>query len=185
MYAAGEITGVAGAPAAEAEGALAGWIAAGGDPGAPPCAGCGAPGTGAGPSPRGWPVRTPSARPGPAWLRPETVVCRCEETDYAALCRAATDPASAAPRVAKLGTRAGLGPCQARICGPTVAELGARLRGEPLDRPVEGLPAASAHRRPIAQPIRLGELAAPPDRPPSGPPGTTATGPTHTKESSS
>ncbi|MYR86347.1 FAD/NAD(P)-binding oxidoreductase, partial [Streptomyces sp. SID685] len=95
----------------------------------------------------------------PGWLRPETVVCRCEETDYASLCRAVAHAATAAARVVKLETRAGLGPCQARMCGPTVAELSARLRGEPLDRPVEGLPAAGPHHRPIAQPIRLGELA--------------------------
>ncbi|MFC6885257.1 hypothetical protein ACFQKB_36250, partial [Actinomadura yumaensis] len=99
----------------------------------------------------------------PGWLRPGTVVCRCEETDYAALCRGATRAADGAEaRAVKLGTRAGLGPCQARICGPTVAErLRRRAAGAP-GRPAEGLAPATPHHRPVAQPIRLGELAEPP-----------------------
>ncbi|MFG2222312.1 FAD-dependent oxidoreductase [Streptomyces sp. NPDC048644] len=162
VYAAGEITGIAGAPAARAEGAVAGWIAGGGDPTAPVVRrlrrrrdqGL------------AFAARLALAHPigaaWPGWLRQETVICRCEETDYAALRRAAGDPAGGAPRVAKLTTRAGLGPCQARICGPTVAELHTRLSGDPAERPVEGLPVAGPHHRPVAQPVRLGELAAPP-----------------------
>ncbi|MGX9226576.1 (2Fe-2S)-binding protein [Streptomyces albus] len=89
-------------------------------------------------------------------------MCRCEGTDYGALCAAVTDRAGSAARVTKLTTRAGLGPCQGRVCGPTVAELTARLAGAPPDgEPHEGLPPAGPHRRPVAQPIRLGELAAP------------------------
>ncbi|GAA2439222.1 FAD/NAD(P)-binding oxidoreductase [Actinomadura vinacea] len=150
VYAAGEITGIAGAPAARAEGLLAGWLAAGGAPAAPESRRArlrrdqG----------RAFAARLAAAHPiGAAWtgwLRPGTVVCRCEETTYGALRDAADDPAGGAPRVVKLGTRAGLGPCQARICGPTVAEL--------LARP------ANPHHRPIAQPIRLGELAAPDEK---------------------
>jgi NADPH-dependent 2,4-dienoyl-CoA reductase/sulfur reductase-like enzyme len=169
VYAAGEITGIAGAPAARAEGALAGWLAA-----------HGAPDTSAlrhlrrsRDQGRAFAERLTRAHPigaaWPEWLRPETVICRCEEADYASLCRAAGNQASAATRVTKLETRAGLGPCQARICGPTVAELSARLSGEPTDRPVEGLPTAAPHRRPIAQPIRLGELAAAPEPFPKDP----------------
>ncbi|AIA08309.1 FAD-dependent pyridine nucleotide-disulfide oxidoreductase [Streptomyces noursei ZPM] len=175
VYAAGEITGIAGAPAARAEGAVAGWIAGGGDPGDAALRrvrrhrdqG------------RAFAARLARAHPiGPAWpgwLAPRTVICRCEETDYAQLRRAVTQPAGAAARVAKLATRAGLGPCQARICGPTVAELAARLRDGPAEHPTEGLPPATPHRRPIAQPIRLGELAAPPARhdPPTTPPAPT------------
>ncbi|WP_455359553.1 FAD-dependent oxidoreductase [Streptomyces sp. SYSU K21746] len=170
VYAAGEITGVAGAPAARAEGALAGWFAAGGEP------------TASGLAPlrrrrhrgRAFAERLAAAHPigaaWPGWLRPETVICRCEETDYASLCRAAAEAAGSGSRAAKLATRAGLGPCQGRMCGPTVAELTARLRGAPTPGPVDGspgegsvdgLPPMSPHRRPIAQPIRLGELAAP------------------------
>ncbi|MFF4147097.1 FAD-dependent oxidoreductase [Streptomyces sp. NPDC001698] len=169
VYAAGEITGVAGAPAARSEGALAGWHAGGGDPAAPALR----------PLRRGrdqgraFAERLARAHPigvaWPRWLRPETVICRCEEADYASLCRALTDEASAAARVTKLETRAGLGPCQARICGPTVAELSARLTGRPAERPAEGLPAPGPHHRPIAQPIRLGELAAAPEPSPENP----------------
>lgn len=141
VYAAGEVTGIAGAPAARAEGVIAGWVAAGGtaklrhrrrrrDQG------------------RAFAERLTAAHPiGSAWsgwLRPETVVCRCEETSYATLQATVADPAYAG--TLKLATRAGLGPCQARVCGPTVAELTGRSHD---------------HRRPIAQPIRLGELAAP------------------------
>jgi len=167
VYAAGEITGIAGAPAARAEGALAGWVAGGGDPAAPALRRV----RRSRDQGRGFAERLVREHPigaaWPGWLRPDTVVCRCEETDYASLCRAVTSGASAAARVAKLETRAGLGPCQARICGPTVAELSARLCGEPLDGPVEGLPTASPHHRPIAQPIRLGELAGSPDHTPN------------------
>ncbi|MES9543795.1 (2Fe-2S)-binding protein, partial [Actinomadura sp. NPDC000600] len=87
----------------------------------------------------------------PGWLRPDTVVCRCEETTYGALLRAADGEAAGSARAVKLGTRAGLGPCQARVCGPTVAGL---LRGR-----ADG---GDPHHRPVAQPIRLGELANPP-----------------------
>ncbi|WP_037773108.1 NAD(P)/FAD-dependent oxidoreductase [Streptomyces sclerotialus] len=174
VYAAGEITGIAGAPAARTEGALAGWCAAGGDPAAPALhrvrrnreRG------------RAFAARLAAAHPvGPAWpgwLRPETVICRCEETDYGTLRSAATDASGAAPRVIKLATRAGLGPCQARICGPTVAELTARLHSPPPGRPAEGLPPAAPHRRPLAQPIRLGELARTPDGPEPDPKESTA-----------
>jgi hypothetical protein len=174
VYAAGEITGVAGAPAARAEGALAGWAAAGGaetsavrrlrrvrDAG------------------RAFAVRLARAHPvgaaWPEWLRDGTVVCRCEETDWAALRRAVTDPASGDPRVTKLATRAGLGPCQARVCGPTVAALTARLLGTPAP---EGAP--SPYHRPVAQPIRLGDLARTPEPVPPPPPDS---GPSPAEES--
>ncbi|WP_316744632.1 FAD-dependent oxidoreductase [Streptomyces sp. MK7] len=163
VYAAGEITGIAGAPAARAQGALAGWLAAGGAPDTPALR----PLRRSRDQGRAFAERLAGAHPigaaWPEWLRPETVVCRCEEADYASLCRAADNAASRGARVAKLETRAGLGPCQGRICGPTVAELSARLTGRPAEHPAEGLPAAGPHHRPIAQPIRLGELAAAPE----------------------
>ncbi|WP_330172610.1 FAD-dependent oxidoreductase [Streptomyces sp. NBC_01498] len=176
VYAAGEITGVAGAPAARAEGAVAGWLAAGGDRDSRALR------TSRRIRDRGraFAVRLslahPVGRAWPGWLRPDTVICRCEETTYAAVCGAAADPTGAEPRVAKLATRAGLGPCQARVCGPTVAELrgrgpgdggGARTAAPDADRPWE----AGPHHRPIAEPIRLGELAHPPEPQPEPPPG--------------
>ncbi|MFE7311813.1 FAD-dependent oxidoreductase [Streptomyces sp. NPDC057555] len=184
VFAAGEITGIAGAQAARAEGALAGWIAAGGDPAAPGLRAV----RRARDQGRAFAERLARAHPigaaWPRWLRPQTVVCRCEETDYATLTRAVTDPAGGATRVARLGTRAGLGPCQGRVCGPTVAELTARLRDGPAERPVEGLPVAVPHHRPLAQPIRLGDLAAPavplPHRPAHSPRTSTPTPPVST-----
>ncbi|RCG22148.1 FAD-binding protein [Streptomyces diacarni] len=167
VFAAGEITGIAGAAAARAEGAVAGWSAATGgsaprDPGTRRALRALRRSRDQG---RAFAGRLARAHPigaaWPGWLRPQTVVCRCEETDYGSLCAAFATEAGAAPRVAKLNTRAGLGPCQGRICGPTVAELRRRLAGDAPDRPAEGLPAADPHRRPLAQPIRLGELAAP------------------------
>ncbi|NSC21104.1 FAD-dependent oxidoreductase [Streptomyces albus subsp. chlorinus] len=176
VFAAGEITGIAGAPAARAEGAVAGWTAAGGAPSARALRTL----LRSRDQGRAFAERLARAHPvgeaWPGWLRPETVVCRCEETDYGSLCAALTDRAGADPRVVKLNTRAGLGPCQGRICGPTVAELTGRFGGpqrqvrDSTGRPVEGLAQAAPHRRPIAQPVRLGELAASPmpleDHPP-------------------
>lgn len=46
---------------------------------------------------------------------PETIVCRCEDVRLGEL-----DP-SWSPRQAKLYTRAGMGPCQGRVCGPALA----------------------------------------------------------------
>ncbi|GGK00249.1 pyridine nucleotide-disulfide oxidoreductase [Streptomyces camponoticapitis] len=155
VYAAGEITGVAGAPAARAEGAVAGWIAAGGDRGARALVTLGR----SRDQGRAFAARLalahPVGRAWPGWLRPDTVICRCEETTYAAVCRSAADPTRTEPQVAKLATRAGLGPCQARVCGPTVAEL-----RRSTDQ------GAGPHHRPVAEPIRLGELARPPEPPP-------------------
>lgn len=154
VYAAGEITGVAGAPASRAEGAVAGWIAAGGAPESRALATLRADRDRG----RAFAARLAAAHPigraWPGWLRPDTVVCRCEETTYAAVCRSAADPTRTEPGVAKLATRAGLGPCQARVCGPTVAEL-RRTAGA----------GAGPHHRPVAEPIRLGELARPPEPP--------------------
>ncbi|MGW5718444.1 FAD/NAD(P)-dependent oxidoreductase [Amycolatopsis sp. NPDC003865] len=142
VFAAGETTGIGGADAARAEGAVAGCVAAGGTP-----------------APdllrkrdrtRAFAHRLTTAHPigagWPGWLREDTIVCRCEETTYGRLKEAAADPAEPGPHALKLGTRAGLGPCQGRMCGPAVAEL---------------CGGAERHHRPIAQPIRLGELAAP------------------------
>ncbi|WP_405793012.1 FAD-dependent oxidoreductase [Streptomyces sp. NBC_01506] len=166
VYAAGEVTGIAGAPAARAEGAVAGWLAAGGAPDSRALA------TLRRARDRGrafaatLAVAHPIGRAWPGWLRPDTVICRCEETTYAAVCRSAVDPTRTEPAVAKLATRAGLGPCQARICGPTVAELRrtADVSAEPSAEPSAG------HRhRPVAEPITLGELARPPEPPPAFP----------------
>jgi NADPH-dependent 2,4-dienoyl-CoA reductase/sulfur reductase-like enzyme len=145
VYAAGEITGIAGADAALAEGAVAGHCAAGGTPADPTIrgsvrarsrsrqfAGRMAAAHGVGPGWRGW-------------LTDETLVCRCEEVSYGRIRRMAAETPDAGLRSLKLSTRACLGSCQGRICGRTVADLLGR----------DG----STDHRPIAVPIRLGELA--------------------------
>ncbi len=49
--------------------------------------------------------------------RPEDIVCRCEDTRLSAL------SSCGSLREAKLSSRAGMGPCQGRICGPALSFL--------------------------------------------------------------
>ncbi len=85
VWAAGEITGIGGADAALAEGAVAGTAAAGGDIGA----GAVRVAVGARARACGFAARIEAAhgvRGGwVRWLRDDTVVCRCEETTYGRL----------------------------------------------------------------------------------------------------
>jgi NADPH-dependent 2,4-dienoyl-CoA reductase/sulfur reductase-like enzyme len=153
VFAAGEITGIGGVDLALAEGAIAGHVAAGGTAGDPALA----PVRRKRATFRGFARRIEAAhgiRAGwPEMLTDDTIVCRCEEVSYGTLCSTADSTHSHSLRALKLSTRAGLGICQGRICGRTVETLlGARTGG--LGDPV------STDRRPIAGPIRLGELAA-------------------------
>ncbi|MGW2094988.1 FAD-dependent oxidoreductase [Promicromonospora sukumoe] len=149
VWAAGEITGIGGADAALAEGAVAGTAAAGGDLGSGAAARAGR----ARDHARGFAARIEAAhgiRGGwVRWLRDDTVVCRCEETTYGRIREVVDLTASRETRSVKLTSRAGLGPCQARMCGRTLQEL--------LDD--DG---TAADRRPIVVPVRLGDLAATP-----------------------
>jgi hypothetical protein len=62
--------------------------------------------------------RTFRLRPELARLaRPDTIVCRCEDVPLEPLL------ACAGAREAKLAARAGMGPCQGRVCGPALAIL--------------------------------------------------------------
>ncbi|MEV0280928.1 FAD-dependent oxidoreductase [Streptomyces sp. NPDC050610] len=94
-----------------------------------------------------------------SWLTDDTVVCRCEEVTYGQLRDAVLDRGADGMRVLKLTCRAGLGLCQGRVCGRNVAEIADSLlsaSGSP-DVPALADPHA-ADRRPIAHPIRLGDL---------------------------
>ncbi|MFE5795435.1 NAD(P)/FAD-dependent oxidoreductase [Streptomyces sp. NPDC056503] len=87
-------------------------------------------------------------RPGAGWtgwLREETAVCRCEEVSAGRVREAVEELGATDARTVKLLTRAGMGWCQGRMCGPAVAALAG------------GGPAAD--RRPLACPVRLGQLA--------------------------
>ena len=168
VYAAGEITGIGGAHLAVVEGELAGHAAGsiGSVAGsAGPLGGAGGGATGrirrllarrrrlrafAAAMHAAYPIR-----PGwPAWLRDDTVVCRCEEVPYARLA-AAVDLGATDPRAVKLLSRAGMGWCQGRVCGHAAAVLTARAMGRDLG----AADLIGLARRPIAQPIRLGDLA--------------------------
>jgi D-hydroxyproline dehydrogenase subunit alpha len=70
---------------------------------------------------------------------PDTIVCRCEDVTL----QRARDAASLhgeSLRAIKLGCRAGMGPCQARICGPMLQALANARPGQPMDAPVVRLP---------------------------------------------
>ncbi|MGE7385622.1 NAD(P)/FAD-dependent oxidoreductase [Streptomyces sp. NPDC004126] len=88
-------------------------------------------------------------RPGPGWtgwLRAETDVCRCEEVPAGRIREAVQELGARDARTVKLLTRAGMGWCQGRMCGPAVAALAG------------GAPAPD--RRPLSCPVPLRHLAA-------------------------
>ena len=153
VFAAGEITGIGGVDLALAEGEIAGHVAAGGAAGSLELRS----GRRRRRTFRGFAARIEAAhgiRSGwPRMLTDDTLVCRCEEVSFGSLCRAAENTHSHSLRALKLSTRAGLGICQGRICGRTVETLLATQIGGFGDD-------VSTDRRPIAAPIRLGELAA-------------------------
>lgn len=148
VYAAGESTGIGGVDAALVEGRIAGHRAAGGRSGL-----------------RGdlrrraatteFARRIEAAhgiRPGwTSWLTDDTVICRCEEVAYGPLRDAAAATAQTSTRSLKLTTRAGLGLCQARMCGRTLEDLTGAAPARAED---------TTDRRPLAAPVRLGDLAA-------------------------
>ena len=61
-------------------------------------------------------------------LAPDTIICRCEDVNRGQLERAIEDGASTIDQL-KAWTRAGMGPCQGRMCGEAVAGLLARHVG--------------------------------------------------------
>lgn len=86
----------------------------------------------------------------------ETTVCRCENVT-AGIVRKASRSSWTDLQAVKAFTRAGMGPCQGRECGVTVARLVAESSG----RPIEAFPA----RMPI-KPIRISPAETPTDSPP-------------------
>jgi len=85
--------------------------------------------------------------------RPDTLVCRCE-------CRTADQVLQAArrgaadPNQVKAAIRAGMGPCQGRQCGYSVAALVAEAHGLPMGS------VGFFNIRPPLKPVTLGEVAA-------------------------
>jgi NADPH-dependent 2,4-dienoyl-CoA reductase/sulfur reductase-like enzyme len=94
--------------------------------------------------------------PAPTVLAPvddATIVCRCEEVT-AGQVRQAARLGAAGPNQAKAYLRAGMGPCQGRICGTVVAALIADERGIPIAE------AGALRPRAPFKPMTVGELAA-------------------------
>ncbi len=78
---------------------------------------------------------------------PDTHVCRCESVSKAALATAISDGATTIGQL-KRDTRAGMGPCQGRYCGPVMARMIADHTGRPIDEDSYFAPRSPA--RPIA-----------------------------------
>jgi NADPH-dependent 2,4-dienoyl-CoA reductase/sulfur reductase-like enzyme len=82
----------------------------------------------------------------------DTIVCRCEELTAGEIRRAARI-GRPGPNQIKSLTRAGMGPCQGRQCGYTVAQILARAQNRPVAE-------VGFYRiRPPLKPLTLGELA--------------------------
>lgn len=96
-------------------------------------------------------------KPAPQFLAPPddaTIVCRCEEVTAGQVRDAAKRLGVTGPNQMKAFLRCGMGPCQGRLCGPTVVELIAQTRGTtPADVGYYRL-------RPPVKPVTLAELAA-------------------------
>ena len=157
IYAVGDCAGLGGAPAAEAEGVIAGLAAA----------------RSLGLAPRAAKRQTEStARSALARHRrfqeglwqlygaprlttelatPETLICRCEELNLADI-EAALEPGSTSAGALKRRTRVGMGRCQGRYCGPILAALSAEREGRSLDEAGHWAP------RPPVKPIRIGDI---------------------------
>jgi NADPH-dependent 2,4-dienoyl-CoA reductase/sulfur reductase-like enzyme len=90
----------------------------------------------------------------------ETLVCRCEEVTAGEL-RARASQGRPGPNQLKALTRAGMGPCQGRQCGYTVAHIVAAAQSMPVGE-------VGFYRiRPPLKPVTLGELASLDEREPA------------------
>jgi NADPH-dependent 2,4-dienoyl-CoA reductase/sulfur reductase-like enzyme len=96
-------------------------------------------------------------RPALQFLAPpadETIVCRCEEVTAGQIRDTARRLGVTGPNQMKAFLRCGMGPCQGRLCGPTVVELIAQERG------VSAEETGYYRLRPPVKPVTLAELAA-------------------------
>ncbi|MCR9246406.1 MAG: FAD-dependent oxidoreductase [bacterium] len=69
----------------------------------------------------------------------DTIVCRCEDVPLSEA-RAAAELHGRSSRAIKVGCRAGMGPCQARICGPSLQQLATADPACEMDVPVVRVP---------------------------------------------
>jgi thioredoxin reductase len=93
-------------------------------------------------------------RPRPEVFFPsdDTLVCRCE-CKTAGEIRAVAKKCGADPAIVKTATRAGMGPCQGRQCGYTIAALIAEAQHAPQGS------VGFLNIRPPLKPVTLGEMA--------------------------
>ncbi|MGX1911799.1 FAD/NAD(P)-dependent oxidoreductase [Streptomyces phaeochromogenes] len=149
VWAAGETTGIGGAALASAEGRIAGLSIAARLDSRTPERSSYASAAKARAGLREFFVAVDTVCAPPArWteqVTDDTVVCRCEEVPAAAIREAVDELGAGDVRTVKLLTRAGMGWCQGRMCGPAVAGLA-------------GCPETPS-RRPFARPVPLGVLA--------------------------
>ncbi|TVT78189.1 MAG: FAD-dependent oxidoreductase [Denitromonas halophila] len=100
----------------------------------------------------------------PDWLltpTDDTIVCRCEEVTAGQI-RDMARLGCTGPNQTKFFSRSGMGPCQGRMCGVTVAQLIAQTRGVSVED-------AGYYRiRPPLKPIPLAALASMDETPPAG-----------------
>lgn len=89
-----------------------------------------------------------------AAIPPDTVVCRCEDITRAAIDQA-LDAGARDVNQAKSWTRCGMGPCQGRMCGETLAELVALRRG---GREAAGMLTGRPPLRPVPYDLLIGEF---------------------------
>jgi len=106
------------------------------------------------PVPRGWVDR----------LTPDTLVCRCEQIPAWLVAESLDGVGACDVRTVKLLTRAGMGWCQGRMCGPALVGLAERSRisaaGAATDAEAEvARDQFAVARRPVARPVTLGVLA--------------------------
>jgi len=157
VYAVGDCAGLGGAPAAEAEGLIAG-VAAARSLGLAPAAAQERAVAGAQAQ-----LRRHSRFQRGLWelfaaprlltelAGPQTVICRCEEVTLAEI-EAGFDCGAQSVGAVKRATRAGMGPCQGRYCGPLLAALAASRRALPLDEAAHWAP------RPPVKPMRISDI---------------------------
>jgi thioredoxin reductase len=89
-----------------------------------------------------------------AAISAETVVCRCEDIARATI-EQALDAGARDVNQAKSWTRCGMGPCQGRMCGETLAELVALRRG---GREAAGQLTGRPPLRPVPYDLLVGEF---------------------------
>ena len=85
---------------------------------------------------------------------PQTHICRCEEVSRETLETALADGPGHIGAL-KRATRAGMGPCQGRYCGPLIASMTARGLGTPLDERSGFAP------NPPVKPVAIADLLGP------------------------